>query len=74
MSLHARIKKLEENYTGDAVKGARDYARLSVQLGCCRPEDEPQLTEYCIRHGLTVAGVLAEVEGATRGLPQPVAD
>lgn len=72
MSLQTRIQKLEDNCTGDAIKGARDYARLSVQLGCCKPEDEDTLVKHCLDNGLTLAGLLTEVEGATRGLPKPI--
>lgn len=72
MSLQTRVKKLEESCTNKDIEGARACARLAVELGACKPEDEDFFAEDCARKGITIKQVLKEVEGATRGLPKRV--
>ena len=72
MALKPRIKKLEESLCSDASKDAVFFARFLVGTGEIPPEREDEEVQRLIREGFTLAKLMKQIDGATRGLPKRI--
>jgi hypothetical protein len=72
-AISRRVQLLEEqsNLKSDE-EGARALVMFCLQFGMLAPDvDIESAVQQCVREGRTMAKLLAEVDGKTRGLPGP---
>ena len=68
--LKSRLQKIEAKIGQGATEGARAFCNFARELGVIGPdEDMGKHVEECVRQGITLKGLLDEIDGTSIGPP-----